>query len=117
VLVYAEGTTTVERNTGVFKIGTFKAATTLGVPVVPIAIEYRDSKDYWLADKLSDQMIGQVGTGSTHVKIYIGKSLSSDNPKNLLSELLIMYFLKSCCRRSTHFTPYKLNIWISPEAQ
>jgi len=86
VLVYAEGTTTVERNTGVFKIGTFKAATSVGVPVVPIAIEYRDSKDYWLADKLNDQMIGQVGTGSTHVKIYIGKSLSSDNPKNLLSE-------------------------------
>lgn len=86
VLVYAEGTTTVEHKTGRFKIGTFKAAATLDVPVVPIAIEYRDSKDYWLADKLSTQMIGQVGTGSTHSKIHIGKAISDGNPQRLLNQ-------------------------------
>ena len=86
VLVYAEGTTTVERSTGTFKIGTFKAASTHKVPVVPIAIEYRDAKDYWFVDKLSDQMIGQVGTGSTHVKIHIGEALSEDNPQDLLNQ-------------------------------
>ena len=85
VLVYAEGTTTVERKTGQFKIGTFKAAATLGVPVVPIAIEYRDSKDYWLADKLSVQMIGQVGAGPTHTKLHIGKAISDDDPQGLLN--------------------------------
>jgi len=86
VLVYAEGTTTVERKTGQFKIGTFKAASSLGVPVVPVAIEYRDPKDYWLVDKLSEQMIGQVGTGSTHAKIHIGEALFSTDPNNLLSQ-------------------------------
>ncbi len=86
VLVYAEGTTTVEPNSGPFKIGTFKAAASLGVPVIPCAIDYRDAKDYWLVDKLSDQMIGQVGIGSTYTKIHIGEPISHDNPQELLSQ-------------------------------
>ena len=86
VLVYAEGTTTVAAKTGQFKIGTFKAAANHGVPVIPVAIDYRDHKDYWEAESLSKQMIGQVGALSTFVKVRIGKQIFASTPADLLSE-------------------------------
>ncbi len=84
VLVYPEGTTTIERKSGRFKIGTFRVAAEHNIPVVPMAIEYRDSKDYWLNDSLTKQMIDQVGPPSSYVKIRIGPPLQSDDATTLL---------------------------------
>ncbi len=86
VLVYAEGTTTVEPTTGTFKIGTFKAAANHHIPVIPIAIDYRDTKDYWVAETLSEQMIGQVGAFRTYVKLRIGQPIIQSTPTELLSK-------------------------------
>lgn len=84
VLVYAEGTTGVKPNTDPFKIGTFKAAAELNIPVVPIAIEYRDPKDYWNGGSLPSQLIRQVGHPNTYVKMRMGQPIQSTNPQVLL---------------------------------
>ncbi len=87
VLVYAEGTTTVEKTTGIFKIGTFKAASELGVRVIPIAIEYRDAKDYWSESSLARQMINQVGVWRSYVKMNIGAPIYDEVPKESLKKV------------------------------
>ena len=84
VLVYPEGTTTAEKGTDQFKIGTFKSAVEAGVPVIPCAIEYRDKKDYWLEASMSDQIIGQMGGWSTEVKVSVGKPIFGNDPKGLM---------------------------------
>ncbi len=85
ILVYAEGTTTTDRHTSAFKIGTFKAAVEAGVPVVPLAIEYRDKKDYWLEESMMKQMVNQIGQGKTYVKVRIGEPIHSDQPDELMT--------------------------------
>lgn len=86
VLVYAEGTTTTERTAGAFKIGTFKAAAELGIDVMPIAIDYRDPKDYWSESSLATQMINQVGVLRSYVKMSMGSVINNDNPKELMTQ-------------------------------
>jgi len=85
VLVYAEGTTGTERKTGRMKVGTFAVAAELGVPVIPVAIEYPERKDYWFDGSMGEQIIRQVGAGKTHVKLRIGKPIHSDDSKTLLA--------------------------------
>ena len=47
VLVYPEGTTHGEPVTQSFKKGAFRLAANLGIPIVPVAIEYGDVSNYW----------------------------------------------------------------------
>ena len=47
VLVYPEGTVGVTPETLKFSKGTFIEAVKNNIPVVPIALEYRDTKDLW----------------------------------------------------------------------
>lgn len=85
VLVYAEGTTGAEKKTIPFKIGTFKAASELQIPVVPIAIEYRDTKDMWTHGTLRAQLFRQVGHYRTHVKMRMGEPIKCEDPQQLLA--------------------------------
>jgi lyso-ornithine lipid O-acyltransferase len=86
VLVYAEGTTGINRISDPFKIGTFKAAAELGIPVVPIAIDYRDPKDYWQKSSMAEQVINQIGAPSTYVKMKMGKAIYAESAQELMNE-------------------------------
>ncbi|MBK8699860.1 MAG: 1-acyl-sn-glycerol-3-phosphate acyltransferase [Saprospiraceae bacterium] len=52
VLVYPEGTVGIQSKTLPFKVGSFMEAARNGIPVVPIAIEYRSEKDLWLIPQI-----------------------------------------------------------------
>lgn len=86
LLVYAEGTTGLKEHSDPFKIGTFKAAVECGVPVVPIAIEYRDPKDFWKNTSMAVQLIGQIGAPRTYVKMKMGEPITHDDPTELLKQ-------------------------------
>lgn len=86
VLVYAEGTTGTDQTTKTMKIGTFSVAAELGIPVVPVAIEYPDAKDYWYNGSLGDQIIQQIGAGKTRVKLRIGEPIYSSEAKELMEK-------------------------------
>jgi 1-acyl-sn-glycerol-3-phosphate acyltransferase len=84
VLVYAEGTTGTTETSGAFKPGTFAIATELGLSVIPVAIEYPDSKDYWYEDSMGKQMLRQIGVWQTRVKVRIGSPIYHEDTKALM---------------------------------
>lgn len=84
VLVYAEGTTSTSKLSGAFKPGTFKVASELKIPVIPLAIEYPKHKDYWFVSGMFHQLLGQIGAYKTRVKLRIGPPLIHDDPKILM---------------------------------
>ena len=86
ILVYPEGTTTTDRTTQSFKPGTFKTSAELGLPVIPVAIEYRDKKDFWFQHGMFQQMLGQLGAWRTEVKIHVGEPLYSKDSKELMGK-------------------------------
>jgi len=77
VLVYPEGTVSIEPTSLDFKKGTFHEAAKHGFKVVPVAIEYRDKKDLWSIASLLKYYIQQCSTWSTHVKLHFGEPLSA----------------------------------------
>ena len=85
VLVYAEGTTGTDRKTEPFKPGTFSIAAEYGLPVIPVAIEYADKKDYWFDNSMKSQIIGQIGTLRTRVKLRIGEPIQLSETNELMN--------------------------------
>jgi len=79
VLVYPEGTVNTAAVTLPFKKGTFIEAAKHGIPVVPIAMEYRDELDLWYKSHFVTQMFRQFGKRKTEVKMEIGPPLRSDD--------------------------------------
>ncbi|MEL6389405.1 MAG: lysophospholipid acyltransferase family protein [Bacteroidota bacterium] len=87
VLVYAEGTTGTTQTSGPFKIGTFGIAAELGLPVIPVAIEYPEEKDYWYVGELDEQIIRQIGVGPTRVKLRIGDPIRGNDASELREQV------------------------------
>ncbi len=48
VILFPEGTTHANARTRPFRPGAFKTAVEEGVPIAPVAIDYRDASAYWL---------------------------------------------------------------------
>ena len=86
VLVYPEGTTYNTPLSGPFKKGSFEIAAVLDVPVVPVAIEYRDVNDHWKEKSLFQQYLYQFGKRECICRIEYGKPIVSDEPAKLLSD-------------------------------
>lgn len=84
VLVYAEGTTGTNPTSNPFKPGTFAIAAAYSIPVVPVAIDYANKKDYWYDASLKAQIIGQIGAWKTHAKLRIGKPIYHSDANELL---------------------------------
>jgi 1-acyl-sn-glycerol-3-phosphate acyltransferase len=50
VILFPEGTTHADAQTREFRPGAFKTASDEGVPIVPVALDYRDPDAYWVDD-------------------------------------------------------------------
>lgn len=50
VILFPEGTTHADAQTRDFRPGAFKTAIEEGVPIVPVALDYRDAGAYWIGD-------------------------------------------------------------------
>jgi 1-acyl-sn-glycerol-3-phosphate acyltransferase len=83
VLVYPEGTVGKEKHTLPFKIGTFIEAAKEGIPVVPIAIEYKSPKDLWMIPNFLKQYMYQFSKWKTEVRLEFGPVLKSDDGEEL----------------------------------
>jgi len=84
--VYPEGTTGTDEFTITFHKGSFDEAAQLGVPVVPIAQEFKNKSDLWLEPSLLRQFLIQFGKKSTEVKVEIHEAIISDNATYLMRE-------------------------------
>jgi len=84
--IFPEGTTNLYKLTKQYRIGSFRLAAELGIPVIPIVLEYRDNKDLWNSKNMIVQFINQFGAWSTHTKMIVGPKLKSSDPQELLEK-------------------------------
>ena len=66
-------------------IGIVAACIGVGVenPIVPIALEYKTIRDYWINSSLATQYFRQFSKFFTHSKIEFGPVLNSDDGDEL----------------------------------
>jgi 1-acyl-sn-glycerol-3-phosphate acyltransferase len=83
VLVYPEGTVGKNLETLPFKKGTFMEAAKHGIPVVPIAVEYKSGKDLWLIPNFIKHYLQQFSKWKTEVKCTFGPVIKSDDGSQL----------------------------------
>jgi len=75
VLVYPEGTVNFNKHTLPYRSGTFKEMARLGLPVVPVCLEYRNAKDVWYKRPMFSHFLLQFGHLSTRARLVIGDPL------------------------------------------
>ena len=70
VTLFPEATTYKGPLTKSFKNGSFKIASDMQIPVIPVAIEYRDKDDAWVGNEtFVGHFFRQMGKPLTHVNI------------------------------------------------
>jgi len=85
VLIFPEGTTNIERTTTDFKKGAFEEASKLGMPVVPIALEYKSRRDYWKDISMSKMFFSQYGKIFTRCKVEFGPPIYNDDASQMMN--------------------------------
>lgn len=87
ILLFPEGTTHSEPTTASFKPGGFKLAASEGYPVVPVAIDYSSTEDYWVGkDTFLPHFFRRFSQPKIWVQVRFGEAIWSDNPQELLDE-------------------------------
>lgn len=83
ILVYPEGTVSNKQTILEYKRGPFKTAAQNNITIVPVAIEYRDTRDLWVTGGLMQQYFRQFGKLRTYAKMRIGPPLTSADDAHL----------------------------------
>jgi 1-acyl-sn-glycerol-3-phosphate acyltransferase len=84
VLIYPEGTTCTLPGTLDFKPGSFEIAEELGIPIVPVVIEYGSPEDYWGDDSLMSHFARKYSKPVTKAFLWIGEPLEGKTASELL---------------------------------
>ena len=77
VLVYPEGTISVDKQSLPFKRGTFNEAAKQGFAVVPMALEYRDASDLWTVHSMLTFFVRQCSKWRIETKLTFGPAIES----------------------------------------
>ncbi|MFK5959688.1 MAG: lysophospholipid acyltransferase family protein [Lutibacter sp.] len=86
ILNTPEGTTHIEATTIKFKPGSFVLAVKLGVPIIPIAIDYKNINDAWIGDDtFLPHFLRCFGKWRTEIKVSYLEPIFSDNVDELIS--------------------------------
>ena len=84
VILFPEGTTYKGPLTKQFKNGSFKIAAEGNIPVIPMAIDFKDENDAWVdKDTFVSHFFRQLGKPFTHVTIRYGKPIQESEYKKL----------------------------------
>jgi len=87
ILNTPEGTTHIEPTTIRFLPGAFVLAAQIGVPVLPIAIDYKDLNDAWIGDDtFIPHFIRCFGKWRTHIKVSYLKPVYGNDVAKLIAE-------------------------------
>ncbi len=85
ILNTPEGTTHIEPITIKFKPGAFVIAAQLGVPVIPVAIDYKNLSDAWIGDDtFIPHFLRCFGKWRTEIKVSYLNPIYSDNVNELI---------------------------------
>jgi len=86
ILVYPEGTISVNQSPLEFKKGTFFEAAKEDITIVPVAIEFKHKKDFWTIPNFIGQYFNQFSKWKTEAKLSFGSPLQSKDGKALIDE-------------------------------
>jgi 1-acyl-sn-glycerol-3-phosphate acyltransferase len=87
ILIYPEGTTTEEAKTLQFKLGSFRLASKLNIPIVPMSIEFSKDEDAWVGTTLFlPHFFKTFGKKQVYVKSSIGPKIQGGSPEELLEK-------------------------------
>ena len=87
VIIYPEGTTHDHPTTIDFKVGAFRLAAEMGIPVIPIAIEYEKRSAAWIGDDtFIPHFLKTFGDWQTNLTIEYGEPILEDNKIVLLEK-------------------------------
>lgn len=88
VLIYPEGTTGDHPTTLPFKPGTFATAIKMGVPIVPVAVEYEVVRDAWVKpdESFVSHLVDFWSKKKTRMKVRYGKPIYGKDVESFLEE-------------------------------
>jgi 1-acyl-sn-glycerol-3-phosphate acyltransferase len=86
VLIYPEGTTSNLQTTQDFKLGSFKVAFEANIPVVPVAIDYRDPTHKWEDGGLLGFIMHKFSAKRIDTSMSIGTPISAENAVELMQK-------------------------------
>jgi 1-acyl-sn-glycerol-3-phosphate acyltransferase len=86
VLIYPEGTTSNVPTTQEFKPGSFEIAAELGVPVVPVMIDYADHNHYWQDIPMLPFFMRKFASKRIIARLSIGEPVFSRDPVELMTK-------------------------------
>ncbi|NNE15245.1 MAG: 1-acyl-sn-glycerol-3-phosphate acyltransferase [Saprospiraceae bacterium] len=87
VLVYPEGTVNHLKTPLPYRPGTFKTAAKMGLPVIPIVLEYKHEKDLWYNRQMVSHFFHQFGWPLTKAKLAFGPPISNTDGELLKKEV------------------------------
>jgi lyso-ornithine lipid O-acyltransferase len=86
VILFPEGTTHRTPVTGPFKKGSFQLAADEGLPIVPAALIFGSTEDYWIGTQsFLDHFMQRFGTWRMTVKIVYGTAFRASDAQVLLN--------------------------------
>jgi len=87
IMIYPEGKTHANPLTTTFQKGSFDMAAELGVPVVPFAIEYKSTADYWdHTDSMVVHYLKNLAKARTDIRMSMGPVIEGDTSWSLLRQ-------------------------------
>lgn len=87
IMIYPEGKTNAAPLTATFQKGSFDIAAELGIPVIPFAIEYKDTADYWdHSETMAEHYFNHLAKHRTYVRMSVGEVIHGDNAFALLRQ-------------------------------
>jgi 1-acyl-sn-glycerol-3-phosphate acyltransferase len=85
VILFPEGTTHADPQTAEFRAGAFKLAAQEQIPIVPVAIEYGTTEDYWIRDDtFFSHFLRRFAEPHMDVYVHYGAPVRGDDWKVLL---------------------------------
>lgn len=87
VLVYPEGTVNYNKHTLPYRPGTFVETLKMGIPVVPVCLEYKSWKDVWCNRGMFEHFFLQFGHWRTHVRLVIGEAMYAETGEELCQKV------------------------------
>lgn len=87
IYICPEGTTTGLPTTTIFRKGSFQIAARESITIIPIAIEYKDKRDYWIGSAtFVPHFFKCFGKTRTYVRIRFGPPMTDSDPELLLQK-------------------------------
>lgn len=87
IMIYPEGKTNALPLTSTFQKGSFDIAAELGVPVIPFALEYKSTADYWdHSETMAEHYFKYLAKPRTYIRMSVGEVIQGDNAFTLLRQ-------------------------------